>query len=121
MLKLFLVFILLARPVFAQDAIHPAIDSKHLNAYVHLASLVRTDRNPRSWKTLWLKPGRPKFWYYEWVMQDGSIATKVETKQIKGIPDRREFSDSHPDLALILAPIQFIGVGTAIGLTAYKL
>lgn len=92
-----------------------------INKAPHLASLVRTDRAPRSWKTLWLVPGKPKFYYYEWVEMDGSIATKVETSPIKGIPDRRIFSDSHPNLNLILVPVQFVGVGTAIGLGAAKL
>ena len=99
----------------------PSTYAYDVNKAPHLASLVRTDRAPRSWKTLWLVPGKPKFYYYEWVEMDGSIATKVETSPIKGVPDCRIFSDSHPNLNLILVPVQFVGVGTAIGLGAAKL
>lgn len=76
-----------------------AITTGHVNSDNELQALVRTDRLPRSWKTLKLAPGKVYRWYYSWILQDGSTVTKVETKPIKGIQDDRPFEESHPNLS----------------------
>jgi hypothetical protein len=88
---------------------------------MHLSGLIRTDRAPRLKKWLYLKPGAYTYYYYEWLMPDGSFAVQGLAKPIENVPDRRPLRDSHPNLAIILWPIQFVGVGTAIGLSASKL
>ena len=92
-----------------------------LNQTVHLSALVRTDRLPRSWKTLKLIPGKYTYYYYEWLMPDGGFAIQGVPNPIPNVMDRRPLSDSHPNLAIILWPIQFVGVGTAIELSSAKL
>lgn len=73
----------------------------HINERAELQSLIRTDRRPRSWKSLKLKPGKIYRWYYAWIMPDGSTVTKIELIPIKGIQDDRPLSDSHPNSYLI--------------------
>jgi hypothetical protein len=111
---LILTFFLIS-PVYADNS------KIYLNVTTHLAALVRTDRAPRSWKTLWLKPGRYTYYYYEWLMPDGTFAVQGTPNPFPNVPDRRPLSDSHPNVAFILAPIQFVGFSTAMGLTASKL
>lgn len=88
---------------------------------MHLSGLIRTDRAPRSWKYLKLKPGSYTYYYYEWLMPDGTFAIQGLSNPIPNVPDRRPLLDSHPNIAIVLWPIQFVGVGTAIGLSATKL
>ncbi len=80
-----------------------------LNNAAHLAALVRSDRQPRSWKTLWLKPGKPTFYYYEWIQSNGAAVIKIETVKLKHVPDRRSLRDSHPNLAIIIPAGNMLG------------
>jgi len=109
-------FFLIAVPTALAQISIPS-DPTSINKMAHLAGLTRTDREPRSWKSwLWLRPGKEKFYYYEWILENGSTITKVETIKIKQAPDRRPLADSHPNLNAVLpfagvAGSAFQGVG----------
>ena len=87
----------LSLPCQGADTINPAD---------HLAALVATDRAPRSWKFLKLVPGKVTYWYYQYVLADGSTVTRVTNAPIKQAPDRRPLRESHPDLAILVPGVQ---------------
>lgn len=75
-------------------------DAVNVNNFDHLSALVRTDRDPRSWKTFWVLPGKEKYFYYEIIRADGSTVTKIETIRLKHVPDKRQLADAHPNVAI---------------------
>lgn len=83
-----------------------------INKADHLSALVRTDREPRSWKRgFFLIPGKETYFYYEWVKADGTTVTKIEDHKLEHIPDRRPLSEAHPNLAIIIPLGGLIGSG----------
>lgn len=88
-------------PVVAQE--------ETINKYAHLSALVESERAPRSWKTLKLWPGKVTLYHYKWIMPDGSKVEKLETVKIKGVPDKRPLSDSHPNLAIAVPSLEIVG------------
>lgn len=101
-----LLLALLAMPASAQD--DPAAP---LNNAAHLTALIHTTRQPRSWKTGFLLPGKIDKWYYEWVMPDGTVRVKIESHPLtdEGVADRRPLSESHPNLNAAIVAGQTLG------------
>lgn len=104
MRKLFLSLLLLSSfaPVQAQE---------NINKAAHISALVHCERAPRSKKLLCLLPGKIKQYHYEWIMPDGSTATKVVPEKMPGVYDRRELRESHPNLAIALPVLQQLFLG----------
>ena len=89
---------MLSLPANSQAKQNESYDVTSVNNFDHLSALVRTDRDPRSIKTLFLLPGKERYFYYEIIRADGSTVTKIETVKLKHVPDKRALSDSHPNL-----------------------
>ena len=87
----------------------PTSPNETINKVSHLSALVRTDRKARSWKTFKLMPGKVTYWYYEWILADGSKVTKVTNQKIKGVPDLRPLKESHPNLAIVVPTVTALG------------
>jgi hypothetical protein len=79
-----------------------------LNNAAHLTALIHTTRQPRSWKTGFMLPGKVEKYYYEWVMPNGEVRVKVESHPLtdQGVADRRPFSESHPNLHAVFVVAQ---------------
>jgi hypothetical protein len=97
--------------LFATTPVHAA---ETINRMAHISACIHSDRLPRTWKTLYLIPGKIQYWQYEWIMEDGSVVIQVLTYPLKHVPDRRPFSDSHPNMAIIM-PAAVNGGGNMIG------
>lgn len=82
-----------------------------LNNAAHLTALIHTTREKRSWKWLYLKPGKIDKYYYEWVMPNGEVRVKIETSPLtnQGVADRRPLSESHPNLNAAIVAGQTLG------------
>ena len=103
--------LLVVSPVNAQEST--------FNNVAHLAGLIHVDREPRAKKFFWIKPGKVRFWYYQWILEDGSTKTKVETHQVKQAPDLRPLRESHPNISLLLPTFQTAG-NVFMGVAAIK-
>lgn len=99
---------LIAALVFAQSALAQDAENAPINNAAHLTALVHSTRAKRSFKTLYLVPGKIEKYYYEWIMPDGTTVTKVESHPLtsEGVADRRPFSESHPNLHAASVVIQ---------------
>ncbi len=88
-----------------------------------ILSLVRTDRAPREWKFLKLKPGKVTSHFYTELEEDGSTITREADHIIYGVKDDRPLDQSHPNLHLIIkageASIPGL-VGTLVGLNGRR-
>lgn len=76
-------------------------DKLIINKDIVVLSLVRSDREHRSWKTLKLLPGKNVRWFYSCLDKDGHQLVREAYKPIKNIRDDRPLKDSHPNVAAI--------------------
>lgn len=82
-----------------------------LNNAAHLTALIHTTRAKRSWRSLYLIPGKIDKYYYEWVMPNGEVRVKIESHPLtsEGVADRRPLSESHPNLNAAIVAGQTLG------------
>lgn len=89
--------------------------SQTLNKAAHIAALIHTEREPRSFKRFfWLAPGREKVFHYDWILEDGSHATQVLDHKLSQVPDLRPALESHPNTARMV-PALLNGAFNALG------
>lgn len=126
---IFLLLLFLSLPVEAkqqfQDADASTVVVGHINVYPEIDALIHTDRKPRSWKWLKLKPGKVFRYMYSLVLVDGSVVTKITTVPYRAVQDDRPLAESHPNMAIAVYLGQsFGGVivgGIGVGLGAARL